>query len=170
LDISAVIETLFVNIGNLGGGGKPNTAHRKNLRKHKRSCRIEELEPREMLSVNMLGFDVFQNDNLDDTGFVDVHSPPLEGWHFAQQNDGVVADAQDDHPAAARYPSTGGELVAPAPSVANAPPGTVEVNGTFYEAGVIEIVILKDIEAEHVDREHFSGFEFFDSARAFMFT
>jgi hypothetical protein len=35
--------------------------------------------------------------------------PSVEGWHFAQQNDGVVFYVHD-HPAAARHPSTGGEL------------------------------------------------------------
>jgi primosomal protein N' (replication factor Y) len=49
------------------------------------------------------------------------NSPPSEGWHFAKQNDGVVRETenplssalsacQEDHSAASRHPSEGGEL------------------------------------------------------------
>ena len=51
-----------------------NSASKRRAKKqrHGRTCRIEELESRELLSVNMLNFDVFQNDNLDDTEFVEL--------------------------------------------------------------------------------------------------
>ena len=77
------------------------------------------------------------------------NSPPLEGWHFAQQNDGVVScggkstpaspEKGNDHPAATRHPSEGGEYIHPNDHV-NMGQSTNDIFPTAIHVAVVNLI------------------------------
>ena len=71
-----------------------------------------------MLSVNMLGLDVLQNDNLDDTGFVETNVPSPIGGGLGRGELGE--DTNSPHPSPLLEGEGANNIVANAPINRNA--------------------------------------------------